>query len=282
LNIFKRIGSLCAVIALAAIANTAQAQDGLALAGSKVLGGTAWSYNYSGSVLGYAGVPGGYGGLFVSTLTNNGNLFAVNSYCNDIQEEIGPGKQTVSPTSVYRFSNLNSQEIDTNNTGGTGGDNSVNSGGATTGFASKDGNGALVTAGQLNGAGLSGQQKVDALEYLVATYFYGSTVDHSGNTATSLQYAVWFMWGFNTYNSQGYTQADGLNGLKAVNLGAYNMVEDAVNNGQQYSNPNVLWVYNSPVQNQIMFVTPEGESLALLLPGLIPVGFAIRRKVRKA
>jgi hypothetical protein len=271
----KRFGLFCTILALTAVAPLAHAQNGAPLAGT-------WSYSWTPPLIGQVDdVNGGGGGYFPSTLTNGLNPpLATGSYCNDLNEEIGGNGQTVAPTTVYSFANLTSAQltgktlvsVDTNT-------NLIDAGGSV--FTA--GGTAITTVDAA-----ASQAHIDEIEYLVANNWSPTP---TAVQASELQLAIWEAWGYG---------ADGQNGgnTAGYQAAADAMWANAVANGKTYTNANVLWVYNASnglVQNQIMYVpdggittqstppsTPEGASLALLLPGLFPVGLAIRRKLRKA
>jgi hypothetical protein len=278
MSISKLCGVICAGLALVALSGAAQAQTGNPLAGN-------WQYSWTGSGSSLQGqVSDGYGnvgGLFAGAeLTNNGTAVAYNSYCNDLGEEIPwngtNGTQAPLNTTVYQLSNLTAGEI-AGTSNGAGGSPLV----------SYDQNNNAIAAGQTVD-GISGQQKVNTLEYLVATNWNAALNDTTGLDAGALQLAIWHLWGYTTPYGSG--TSDGAAAVQAQTW--VNAAESYVAANQSYTNADVLWIYNSPTQNQIMFdptlfnpngqVTPEGQSFALLLPGLLPIAFVIRRKLRKA
>ena len=248
MNVFKRVGLLSAVFGLSALASVAQAD--------------VFSYNwngvYDGAVSAYA-EENGNGGRFRATLTDvtTGQLVAYGSYCNELGQFISAG--AVTPIEVLSLTNLAAGDL---TKGTVGGPHDL----------------ALFTAGQAH---------LGALAWVVAQHFneaQGTTAAGVSDKEISLQLAIWHLWGLGDPTNTSFNTSYPLNAY-LTNTQAQTWVNDALANHSTYVNNDVVWVRlatTGAFQDQIMYLTPEASSLALLLPGLIPIGIIIRRRSRKS
>lgn len=266
MNVFKRIGLLGAVITLAALTSFAKADN--------------WSYSwngqYDGAISAQSNDPGN-GGRFRATLTDTttAKVIAYGSYCNELGQNIEQG--TYIPTDVVALTSKNQLQWE----------NAVSA--ATTGTLGTYGGPSdthVDTYSNITGFHSVADAQRNELAWVVAQHFFdaqGSTVEGNALDESALQLAIWHLWGFDNIAAYGGIDTSTAGGL------AQSWVNDAAAHAD-YINNNVLWVRLrkddqnniASYQDQIMFVTPEASSLAMLLPGLIPVGFALRRRFRRA
>jgi len=144
----------------------------------------------------------------------------------------------------------------------------------------------------------SSPQAQGAIAYLVDSYLtkFALGTSTAYNTYSvdqkraALQLAIWKLWGFNI--------SSGLNSSTINALATSLVTEGTANYALGLTSNDVVWVHNPVLangagyQDQIVqliddgitthgMTTPEGSSLALLLPGLLPAALILRRKSRK-
>jgi hypothetical protein len=127
------------------------------------------------------------------------------------------------------------------------------------------------------------------IAYLVKTYLGAKQADAisvTADQATALQYAIWHLWGFDS-------EMLNPDPLPAIGPIYDQMLRDAA--AHPTIDPDVVWVRlqwasgsEAAYQDQIMYIpgtynpryhlSPETSSLALLLPGLLPVVLLLRRR----
>jgi hypothetical protein len=114
------------------------------------------------------------------------------------------------------------------------------------------------------------------------------------DVASALQLAVWKEWGFQDVGGSGSAVTYGLSQLNPHATAVYNYLLGKAANNTAYTSPNVYWLRLSAntgdIQDQIVYVAnsdihlivPEASSLALLLPGLLPVALLLMKRTRKS
>jgi hypothetical protein len=286
-NVMKRISGMAVFFALLCLASNAFSQG--------VIPGDFHVY-WPGGKWPPSGAGGG--GIFHTQLREgavvpgnptSGALITQYSFCVETRQNIAAGNNY--NVSLIRLTEMNAAEL-ANNTLGT--------------FGPPEDNTTIHLARDANRGGIA---------YLMNKYLWATVGMPNGAAknaqAAGLQGAMWYLWGFNSgYNDAGVigteeagdefqsgfldpgTFLSGPVGNQFWNLAAHNFVKEALlyspNVNNQYRNSAVLWAHspvigqNSPRFQDQVFITPEGSSLALLLPGLIPVAIVIRRRSRKA
>jgi hypothetical protein len=206
-----------------------------------------WSMTYSGYFGGVSSAPSGngVGGIFDTTLYKNNVAVTRWSVCNDLGQYIPP----INVTDVKSLQDVTAADV-------------------AAGWYTTDKN-----AVHFDGGITSGPDNRAGIAYLIATYLQPAAAAHDVTTAKALQYEVWKLWGFNVYWSNLSASEQALATTMA------GQAADAITNN--YYNASVWWVHSDDNQDQIV-ITPEASSLALLLPGLLPVALVLRKRAKRA